>query len=62
MEQRYLPIPQTAEFLGVSKWTIYRLVKDQSIPYVPIRGRIVFDKEDLIAWMDKRKVPVKTAS
>ena len=59
MEQRYLQVKQAAQFLGVSRWTIHRLVKDQGIPFIPVRGRIVFDKEDLVSWMQKLKVPVR---
>jgi excisionase family DNA binding protein len=58
VEQRYFQIQQTATFLGVSKWTVYRLIKERAIPYIPVRGKIVFDREDLVSWMDKRKVPV----
>lgn len=56
MEQRYLRVDQTAQFLGVSRWTVHRLVKDQGIPFIPVRGRIVFDKEDLVSWMRSHKV------
>lgn len=59
MEQRYLRVEQAAKFLGVSRWTIHRLVKDQRIPFVPIRGAIRFDREDLVSWVESMKVPAR---
>jgi excisionase family DNA binding protein len=62
MDQRYLRVEQAAQFLGVSRWTVHRLVKEQRIPFIPVRGRIVFDKEDLVSWMHKLKVPARSSS
>lgn len=56
IEQRYLGVIDTAHFLGVSRWTIHRLVKDQEIPFTPVRGRILFDREDLVSWMRRNRI------
>lgn len=43
-----------AQLLGVSERTLYTLRKD-GLPYISMRGRIMFSMDDLEAWIDKNR-------
>lgn len=63
----YLTPRQAAAYLGLSVWSLYRLVAGRAISYIPIRthrplpgkrsrSRIRFDVTALDMWMKKRTV------
>ena len=47
---------QVAEFLGVSPATIRDWRQDGLIPYIKIKGCLRFDRDDIMKWLEKRKV------
>jgi excisionase family DNA binding protein len=51
-----LTVAQAAEFLAVSKPTIYRLVRDQGLPVVRITADMRFRPEDVEAWLETKTV------
>lgn len=54
---RLAKVAEVAAFLGVHKTTVWRMVKDQEIPFVPVRGGrklIRFRMEDIYEWVKKR--------
>jgi excisionase family DNA binding protein len=53
-----LTVAQAAEFLAVSRPTIYRLVRDHGLPVVRITADMRFRPEDVEAWLESRKVSV----
>jgi excisionase family DNA binding protein len=55
MEQinRYLSVSDTAKYLGVSKETIYRLLKSKNIPASRIGKLWKFNTKDLDTWVRK---------
>ena len=62
---RYLTPKAAAEYLGLSVFSIYRLVQRRAIPFIPIRPSGVntsrrpsvrFDRYALDAWMKKQAV------
>jgi excisionase family DNA binding protein len=59
VEPRYMSVQDTAKYLAVSRWTLYRLVKDQLIDHYAVRGRLVFDKKEIDAWMRRQKIPAR---
>lgn len=61
IEQRYIGVKDVARFLGVSRWSIWRLVKEQEIPFSPVRKAIRFDKEEIVSWMKRRRVAPRAA-
>ncbi|KZN99389.1 helix-turn-helix domain-containing protein [Pseudobacillus badius] len=48
--QRLTP-KQMADYLGVTRETIYRMVRKNEIPHFKIRSRIFFSKETIEAWI-----------
>ncbi len=46
-----------ALLIGVSVPTIQNLIRERSIPFYRVRSRVVFDEEELIAWLRARRVP-----
>lgn len=49
-----MSVTETADALGVSSVSLYKLIeKDNSFPVVTIGRRKVIPKEQLISWIDK---------
>ena len=50
-----LSVPQTAEVLGISRVSVYKLVKtDKSFPAVVMGSSISIPKEQLKEWIDMK--------
>ena len=47
---------ELAEFLAISKPTIYRLVGKRQIPFIKIGGVLRFKKADIEAYLDDRRI------
>jgi len=59
MEKRYLNTEEIAAYLRISRWTIYRLVNNNRIPFIPFgtgHDRR-FDVKAIDAWMEKKTIP-----
>lgn len=48
---RLLILPEAAEFLHLSKATLYRFVSDRSIPYHKQGGKLWFLESELLSWV-----------
>jgi excisionase family DNA binding protein len=46
-----LTVSEVAEFLGVSRQKVYKMVANSEIPYLRIRGCIRFSPEQLLIWV-----------
>jgi len=57
-ELKYLTIDQVAEMLQVTRMTIYNL-KQNGLPFIKMGKSIRFDKDDVIEWMNSKKVTSK---
>jgi excisionase family DNA binding protein len=55
-ERRLLPIEEAADRLGVSPYTVRRLVWSGRLPHVRIGRLVRVDSADLYAWIDREKV------
>jgi excisionase family DNA binding protein len=51
---RYLSAPEAARYLGVSRRTFYEYVRPK-VQFARIGARVVFDTNDLDAWIASRK-------
>ena len=51
MDKRFLDIDGVCEFTSLSKSTIYKRVMNQTIPFCKVGKRILFDKEQVSAWI-----------
>ncbi|OMF37469.1 hypothetical protein BK133_05275 [Paenibacillus sp. FSL H8-0548] len=55
MKRQTLNVQDTADYLGVSQWLIYDMVRLKQIPAVRIRGRIFFRIATLNQWMTDKE-------
>ena len=49
-------IDELAQFLGVSKGTLYVWVCHKEIPYLKVGRLVKFDSSEIDRWLNKRKV------
>ncbi len=70
IDARYLTAKQTAAYLGISVFSIYRLVERRAVPFIPLhpskagfkqRPAIRFDVQALDIWMRAQTVKPMTA-
>jgi len=54
-EAQFLSIVDVATILGVSRWTVGRLLDDGMLPHVPVRGTPRIDRADLNTWIAEQK-------
>ena len=52
MEKELLTAKETAEFLGLSEITIYKMTYRKQIPYVKLGRTKRFDKSKILAWIE----------
>lgn len=45
-----------AEYLGISRTTVYRLVEKRVIPFYKIRGSLRFKSEEVMEYVKKSRV------
>jgi excisionase family DNA binding protein len=50
-----LTVNQLAQLLGVSRWTIYRLVRDDELRAVKVGERNRFRPEDVDAYLERQR-------
>jgi len=60
--RRFLTSTKAAEYLGVSRPTIYKLADAREVTVYKISGTYRFTREDLDAYLARVKVPSKHAS
>lgn len=51
-----LSYDQAAKFLGVSRRTLERMVREGEVPSIPVRGRRTFSRERLAKWKQQNEV------
>lgn len=57
-----MEIDKTAEYLGVSVRHVRRLVAEGRIPYIKWGSKLHFDPDELDAWVDEHRHPVRRNS
>jgi excisionase family DNA binding protein len=50
MEKVTLTPLEVSRMLGVSRGTIYTMVREEEIPYFKVRGKILFNRDVIMAW------------
>jgi excisionase family DNA binding protein len=55
-EPRLLSQQEAARYLGISYWTVRDLVFRREIPIVKIGRRVLVDRLDLDAYLDRSKI------
>ncbi|CAH0122015.1 hypothetical protein PAE9249_04552 [Paenibacillus sp. CECT 9249] len=62
MQQATMTLEQFAKYAGISKDLAYALVKAGKVPYIRLgigRGRILFRKEAVDAWLASQEQQVR---
>ena len=52
-----LTVPETAEYLKLSKSKVYYLVQRNQIPHIKIGKNVRIRREDLQKWLEERAQP-----
>ncbi len=55
MPERLYGVKETCSYLGISRTTLYRLMKDGELVAMTIYGKLLFDKNDLDGFIEKAK-------
>lgn len=55
-KKKLLNIDEVAEYLNVSKPTIYRIVDSRQISFYKIRGSLRFSQEDIDKYLEQNKI------
>lgn len=56
MTKEFISLKEAAELLGCSSSTVYKLTSNRKIPFYKPKGKIFFNKNDIIEYIDKSKV------
>lgn len=59
LERRYLGIAEMADYIGVSKGTLYAWVCYRKIPFLHIGRLVKFDKQKIDQWVQEKTVEVR---
>ncbi len=55
--EKTLTYPQAAELLAIPLGTLYAWVHHRRVPHIRLSARMVrFDRDELVAWLEARKV------
>lgn len=49
-------VKETAQYIGVSKDLIYKMVRTKEIPFIRIGRRVLFRKESIDQWLHSQKI------
>jgi DNA binding domain, excisionase family len=56
MNDKLLTAKEVAEYLRLSKSTIYKMTSQRIIPFIKLNnGKVLFKLSDINAWLEKRK-------
>ena len=50
-EQRFLDVKGLVEYIHLSKSMVYKMVSNQTIPYIKIGTRTLFDRVQIDQWV-----------
>ncbi|MBB6692334.1 helix-turn-helix domain-containing protein [Cohnella xylanilytica] len=50
-QRQTVDVKTAAELMGVSTGTIYTMVRENQLPHVKVRGRILFHRENIELWL-----------
>ena len=55
-EKRFMDVAELSDYLGVSRWMIYKYIENRDIPFIPFGRLIRFDRLAIDKWAEKRTV------
>jgi excisionase family DNA binding protein len=55
--KRFMDVHEVAKYLGVSRWMIYKLIKNRQFPFISVSKQTLrFDRFKVEKWMEKQTV------
>lgn len=54
--KRYMDVDELSIHLGISKWMIYKYIKNREIPFIPFGRLVRFDRMAVEKWAEKKMV------
>lgn len=58
---RLVDMNSAADYLGVHRSSIRRMIEDGRLPFVPVGSRRMLDRRDLDAYIEQNKAVVEVA-
>jgi len=55
MEKDFMNIEQASAYLSLAKSTLYTYVSKDTVPYIKLGSKVIFDKNDLARWLNGMK-------
>jgi len=55
MDDRLMLMPELEEYLRISKWTLYRWIKEKDLPVYKLGGLNRFRKSEIDEWIMRYK-------
>ena len=56
IERRYLGIEELAQYIGITKGTLYVWVCNRKIPYYKLGKLVKFDTKEIDEWMKGKRI------
>jgi excisionase family DNA binding protein len=56
MKEKYMTVSEVSTLTTLAKSTLYTYVHYQTIPFIRIGGRIVFEEDAVKEWIGKKRV------
>lgn len=54
----YISRSEAADLIGVTDSKIYQLTSEKKIPHIKKGGKLLFNRQELIAWLEDARQPV----
>ena len=55
MERTTFTAAEVADYIGLSKDFVYKLVRENKIPYIRIGARVVFKRTSIEQWLTEKE-------
>lgn len=55
----FLSLGEAKELTGLSKSSLYRLTSTKQIPHIKRGGKLLFNRQELIAWLQSANQPLE---
>ncbi|MEH7468329.1 helix-turn-helix domain-containing protein [Priestia megaterium] len=56
MQRQTITVKEAAEYIGISKDLVYQLVRENELPHLKLKRRILFRKAALDQWMHNQEI------
>jgi excisionase family DNA binding protein len=61
VKNKYYNIEEVSKALHLARPTLYAYVNKKKIPHIKLGGRLLFQKDEIMTWLDSMKHPALNA-